>query len=75
MLEDFHKLPEIERRGLSQVMKIFMDFAADYRSLKTIAIGAVGTAREVVALEPEMREPGGGDRGSIDEWDRTPIDY
>ncbi len=55
VLEDFHKLPEIERRGLSQVMKIFMDFAAEYRSLKTIAIGAVGTAREVVALEPEMK--------------------
>lgn len=55
ILEDFHKLPLEQKKGLSQVMKIFMDISADYPSLKIIAIGAAGTAREVVALEGEMK--------------------
>ena len=55
ILEDFHKLPPEQKKELSQVMKIFMDVSADYPTLKIIAIGAAGTAREVVALEGEMK--------------------
>ena len=55
VLEDFHKIAESEKGHLGQVMKVFMDMADDYPDLKTIAIGAVGTAREVVAYEPEMK--------------------
>jgi len=37
-------------------MKVFMDMAVDYPSVKAIAIGAVGTAREVVEYDQEMSE-------------------
>jgi len=36
-------------------MKVFMDMASSYKDLKVIAIGATGTAREVVQYDPEMR--------------------
>lgn len=54
-MEDFHKIPSTEKTKLAQTMKIFMDEAANYNDLKIIAIGAVGTAREVVAYDTEMR--------------------
>ncbi|WP_421317485.1 ATP-binding protein [Aeromonas sp. 700377] len=55
VLEDFHKIDESERAKLSQVMKVFMDMADEYSTLKIIAIGAVDTARQVVEYDPEMR--------------------
>lgn len=55
VIEDFHKIADNDRRRLSQIMKVFMDMANDYKNLKVIAIGAVGTARQVVEYEPEMR--------------------
>lgn len=55
VLEDFHKIDKEERDKLSQIMKIFMDMADDYRSLKIIAIGAVDTARQIVEYDPEMK--------------------
>ncbi len=55
VLEDFHKIDEPERAKLSQVMKVFMDMADDYSTLKIVAIGAVDTARQVVEYDPEMR--------------------
>ncbi len=55
VLEDFHKIPSDEREKLSQTMKVFMDMADEYRSLKVIAIGAVDTARQVVEYDPEMK--------------------
>lgn len=55
VLEDFHKIDETERAKLSQVMKVFMDMADDYPSVKIVAIGAVDTARQVVEYDPEMR--------------------
>lgn len=36
-------------------MKVFVDMADQYRSLKIIALGAVGTARQVVEADIEMR--------------------
>jgi hypothetical protein len=55
VLEDFHKIHESEKSGLSQLMKVFMDLSDEYDELKIIAIGAVDTAREVVKYDPEMR--------------------
>jgi energy-coupling factor transporter ATP-binding protein EcfA2 len=55
VLEDFHKVNENEKERLSQVMKVFMDQAAEYPDLKIIAIGAVDTARQVVDYDPEMK--------------------
>lgn len=55
VIEDFHKVPESEKTKLSQVMKVFMDTAADFPEVKIIAIGAVDTARQVVQYDPEMK--------------------
>lgn len=55
ILEDFHKLENSEKHKLSQTMKVFMDMADEYDTLKVVAIGAVDTAREVVELDSEMR--------------------
>ena len=55
VIEDFHKIDKSERSKLSQVMKVFMDMAGDYKSLKIIAIGAVDTARQVIEYDSEMR--------------------
>ena len=55
VLEDFHKLDDEEKSKLAQAMKMFMDSARNYPAVKAVAVGAVGTAREVVAYDPEMR--------------------
>ncbi|NDV20967.1 hypothetical protein GO013_16265 [Pseudodesulfovibrio sp. JC047] len=55
VIEDFHKVNPEEKKRFSQMMKVFMDTANEYPMLKTIAIGAVGTAREVVNYDNEMR--------------------
>lgn len=55
VLEDFHKLEPAEKEKLAQAMKMFMDTARLYPSIKAVAVGAVGTAREVVAYDQEMQ--------------------
>lgn len=55
VIEDFHKVDESERKKLSQTMKVFMDMADEYQTVKVIAIGAVDTARQVVEYDNEMR--------------------
>lgn len=54
VLEDFHKIDEKERSHLSQIMKVFMDMADQYPTLKIIALGAVDTARQIVEYDAEM---------------------
>ncbi len=54
ILEDFHKIKGDEKTKTSQLMKVFMDMSLDYQELKLIAIGAVGTARQVVEYDNEM---------------------
>ena len=55
VLEDFHKIEDSEKEKLSQVMKVFMDMSDEYKDLKMIAIGAVGTARQVIQYDSEMQ--------------------
>jgi GTPase SAR1 family protein len=55
VLEDFHNVNSVEKRKVSQLMKIFMDSASDYPNLKIIAIGAVDTAKEVIEYNSEMK--------------------
>jgi hypothetical protein len=55
VLEDFHKIAIDEKTHLAQAMKVFMDMAIEFSTLKIIAIGAVDTARDVVIYDPEMR--------------------
>jgi hypothetical protein len=55
VIEDFHKVDDTEKAKLSQLMKVFMDCAVDYSTVRIIALGAVGTARQVVEFDAEMR--------------------
>ncbi len=55
VLEDFHKLEDVEKPRLAQVMKVFMDEGDKHRHLKIVALGAVDTARQVVEYDAEMR--------------------
>jgi hypothetical protein len=55
VLEDFHKIDGVDKKKLSQLMKVFMDLSDKYPELKIIAVGAVNTAREVVQFDAEMR--------------------
>ena len=55
VIEDFHKVDEVEKKKLSQVLKIFMDCGAEYPQLRIITLGAVQTARQVVEYDDEMR--------------------
>jgi len=54
ILEDFHKVDAKEKIKISQSMKVFMDSSVDYPDVKIIAIGAVGTARQVIEYDAEM---------------------
>ena len=54
IIEDFHKVNSAERQKLSQILKIFVDISNKYPTAKVIAIGAVGTAREIVNYDSEL---------------------
>lgn len=54
VLEDFHKILHEEKTKASQMMKIFMDMSFDFPDLKIVALGAVGTGREVVEYDGDM---------------------
>jgi hypothetical protein len=53
-IEDFHKVDVSERQKLSQILKIFVDTANRFKKVKIIAIGAVGTARDIVNYDSEL---------------------
>ncbi len=55
VLEDFHKVQEPHKTHLAQMMKVFMDTADEFDTVRIIAIGAVATARQVIEYDPEMR--------------------
>lgn len=55
VIEDFHKMEPKEKLPFSQSLKVFCDVSASYPDVKTIAIGATETARQVVEYDPEMR--------------------
>lgn len=55
-IEDFHKVDKEHKLRLAQIMKVFMDVSKNYKTTKIIAIGAVGTGKEVVEYDNEMKE-------------------
>lgn len=54
-IEDFHKVNNKEKQELAQMMKGFMDTSTEYPTTKIVVIGAVGTGKEVVEYDSEMR--------------------
>jgi len=54
IIEDFHKVADYEKKRIADVIKIFIDCANDYKKVKIICIGAVGTARELIELDSNL---------------------
>ena len=54
IIEDFHKVNDYEKKRIADVIKIFIDCANDYKKVKIICIGAVGTARELIQLDSNL---------------------
>jgi hypothetical protein len=54
VIEDFHKVADIEKKRIADVLKIFMDSAREYPKVKIVCIGAVATARELMELDPNL---------------------
>lgn len=54
VIEDFHKISADEKIRLADVLKIFIDAANDYSTVKIICIGAVGSARELVNFDTNL---------------------
>ncbi|MBL0911281.1 MAG: ATP-binding protein [Bacteroidia bacterium] len=54
IIEDFHKVAEHEKKRIADVIKIFIDAANDYKKVKIVCIGAVGTARELIELDNNL---------------------
>lgn len=55
VIEDFHKVKFDEKQRIADVIKIFIDQANDYPDVKIVCIGAVGTARELIELDDNLR--------------------
>lgn len=56
VIEDFHKLQDPEKKKLADMLKVFIDKANQYPSLKVVCIGAVDTAREIVKLDNNLKQ-------------------
>jgi len=54
IIEDFHKVVHDEKKRIADVVKIFIDNANDYNTVRIICIGAVGTARELIELDNNL---------------------
>lgn len=54
VIEDFHKVIDVEKQRIADVIKIFIDSANEYPNVKIICIGAVGTARELIQLDSNL---------------------
>jgi len=55
IIEDFHKVTTEEKKRIADVLKVFIDTANDYEDVKVVCIGAVGTARELVELDNNLK--------------------
>ena len=54
VIEDFHMVPNEEKRKISQMMKLFMDKARDYEKTKIVVLGAADYGYEVVQYDTEL---------------------
>ncbi|GJM34888.1 MAG: hypothetical protein DHS20C18_38890 [Saprospiraceae bacterium] len=56
VIEDFHKVKNEERVRLAHIMKIFKDIASKDKQTKIIAIGAVGSPRELFDSNKNLKD-------------------
>lgn len=54
LVEDFHKVPDAEKRAFSQTLKVFSDLGGSYELLRVVVVGATDAARDIVEYDREM---------------------
>lgn len=54
IIEDFHKVPENEKKRIADVIKIFIDISNDYPDVKIICIGAVDSPRKLLQQDANL---------------------
>lgn len=54
VIDDFHKVPNVEKVALAQAMKVFSDLSVSEPRFRAIVLGATETAQEVVELDNEL---------------------
>lgn len=54
IIEDFHKVSDSEKTKISQTLKLFMDMAEEYPTLKIVVVGAAEHGYEIVAHDKEL---------------------
>lgn len=54
ILEDFHKVSDVEKIRIADLIKVFMDEANNYPDLKVVCIGAVESPRELIRKEADL---------------------
>ena len=54
IIEDFHKVVQDEKVKLAQIMKLFVDMANKYNTVRIITIGAAETGSELVECDSEL---------------------
>ncbi len=55
VIEDFHKVNEVEKQKIADVMKIFCDNSNNYPRSKVICIGAAHSTNELVGFSPDLK--------------------
>ena len=55
IIEDFHKVEDVEKKRIADILKIFSDNANEYQKVKVICIGACDSANDLVRLEPDLK--------------------
>ena len=54
IIEDFHKVKGEEKKGIADMLKIFIDAANKVKKVKIICIGAVLSARDLLDFDPDL---------------------
>lgn len=54
ILEDVHKLNNDVKIKIADLLKVFIDKANEYPSLKVICIGAVNSSKALIAIDPNL---------------------
>lgn len=55
IIEDFHKMPNEEKKKIADLLKIFVDNSSKYNRTKIICIGACDSAEELISLDSNLK--------------------
>lgn len=56
VIEDFHKVADAEKKKIADALKIFIDEANIFKSVKILCIGTVDSARKLIAYDTNLKD-------------------